>query len=357
MTETKRPQESETSPATKQFEEENDESVLFRVVDSGYNKTCQTTCGSLENEKVHTSLKFLKIAFIDAYETICPVPAAVQQLRLLECPFYVGKIMEQCVARLDVAMFNAILRPTKDEGPTDPISDPISDAGVLPIPLGKASFGVLVMLLKDMLSRNKLRKENLIMVYFAAIVLPEQSLASQKTGLAVSKKGLTLKELLQQTSHHNAKILSAEDGHSDQDGLIQSNLKLNAFVKGPYGHESQYHLMYENLILVAGGIGISPFMAVLTDILNRIKDSKACMPRNVLIIWAVKISKGLLLLRSLDLNLLFPDFYTKLNLEIRFQRPENQGSIFFQLFRYLTYIIGWIQEFILTDMLSKNCPR
>ncbi|KAI5658924.1 hypothetical protein M9H77_27717 [Catharanthus roseus] len=39
-----------------------------------------------------------------------------------------------------------------------------------------------------------------------AIVLPEQSVASEKTGLAVNKKGLTLKELLQQTSHHNAKV-------------------------------------------------------------------------------------------------------------------------------------------------------
>ncbi|KDO70605.1 hypothetical protein CISIN_1g002703mg [Citrus sinensis] len=39
-----------------------------------------------------------------------------------------------------------------------------------------------------------------------AIVLPEQSVASEKAGLAVSKKGLTLKELLQQTSHHNSKV-------------------------------------------------------------------------------------------------------------------------------------------------------
>ncbi|KAM3357389.1 putative protein isoform X1 [Capsicum galapagoense] len=39
-----------------------------------------------------------------------------------------------------------------------------------------------------------------------AIILPEQSVASEKAGLAVSKKGLTLKELLQQTSHHNAKV-------------------------------------------------------------------------------------------------------------------------------------------------------
>nr|XP_016490996.1 PREDICTED: uncharacterized protein LOC107810706 [Nicotiana tabacum] len=39
-----------------------------------------------------------------------------------------------------------------------------------------------------------------------AIILPEQSVASEKAGLAVSKKGLTLKELLQQTGHHNAKV-------------------------------------------------------------------------------------------------------------------------------------------------------
>ncbi|KAF8012918.1 hypothetical protein BT93_I0932 [Corymbia citriodora subsp. variegata] len=39
-----------------------------------------------------------------------------------------------------------------------------------------------------------------------AIVLPEQSVASDRVGLAVNKKGLTLKELLQQTSHHNPKV-------------------------------------------------------------------------------------------------------------------------------------------------------
>lgn len=49
--------------------------------------------------------------------------------------------MEQCVARLDVAMFNAVLRDSGDEIPTDPVSDPISDLLVLPIPAGKASFG------------------------------------------------------------------------------------------------------------------------------------------------------------------------------------------------------------------------
>jgi len=49
--------------------------------------------------------------------------------------------MEQCVARLDVAMFNAILRESAHEIPTDPVSDPILDSKVLPIPAGDLSFG------------------------------------------------------------------------------------------------------------------------------------------------------------------------------------------------------------------------
>ena len=49
--------------------------------------------------------------------------------------------MEQCVARLDVAMFNAMLRESVDEIPSDPVSDPISDPIVLPIPAGTSSFG------------------------------------------------------------------------------------------------------------------------------------------------------------------------------------------------------------------------
>lgn len=49
--------------------------------------------------------------------------------------------MGQLVSRLDVAMFNAILRESAEEMPTDPVSDPISDSKVLPIPAGQSSFG------------------------------------------------------------------------------------------------------------------------------------------------------------------------------------------------------------------------
>ncbi|KAH7867370.1 hypothetical protein Vadar_032579 [Vaccinium darrowii] len=97
---------------------------------------------------------------------------------------------------------------------------------------------------------------------------------------------------------------------------LQPHANITVSVEGPYGHESPYHLTYENLILVAGGIGISPFLAILSDILHRINDRKPCLPRNVLVVWAVKNSDELPLLYSLDMESICPFFSDSLNLGI-----------------------------------------
>lgn len=109
--------------------------IVKRVVDSEFNKMCD----SYDHEQVNSSLELWKTAFMEVCERICPVRGAGHDcgcLRVLSM-----LIMKQCVGRLDVAMFNAILRESADEVPTDPVSDPISDPRVLPIPSGKASFG------------------------------------------------------------------------------------------------------------------------------------------------------------------------------------------------------------------------
>ncbi|CAA7396410.1 unnamed protein product [Spirodela intermedia] len=85
------------------------------------------------------SMELWKRAFKDACERLCPVRAGGHQCGCL--PMLPRLIMEQCVARLDVAMFNALLRESGDDIPTDPVSDPITDARVLPIAAGKSSFG------------------------------------------------------------------------------------------------------------------------------------------------------------------------------------------------------------------------
>lgn len=65
--------------------------------------------------------------------------------------------MEQLVSRLDVGMFNAILRESAEEMPTDPVSDPICDSKVLPIPAGKSSFGAGAQL------KNAVSNEHLVL--------------------------------------------------------------------------------------------------------------------------------------------------------------------------------------------------
>ncbi|XP_059644183.1 uncharacterized protein LOC132285959 [Cornus florida] len=102
-------------------------------------KSYERTSSSGNQELINFSLELWKKAFKDACERLCPVRAGGHECGCL--PVLARLIMEQCVARLDVAMFNAILRESDDDIPTDPVSDPISDAMVLPIPTGKASFG------------------------------------------------------------------------------------------------------------------------------------------------------------------------------------------------------------------------
>ncbi|KAI3970295.1 hypothetical protein MKX01_023942 [Papaver californicum] len=92
------------------------------------------------DEQVNYSLDLWRNAFKDAYERLCPVRAGGHECGCL--PVLPRLVMEQCVGRLDMAMFNAILRESADDSPTDPVSDPISDSRVLPIPAGNSSFGL-----------------------------------------------------------------------------------------------------------------------------------------------------------------------------------------------------------------------
>ncbi|KAK1295354.1 hypothetical protein QJS10_CPA16g00187 [Acorus calamus] len=92
-----------------------------------------------DHQQANLSIDLWKEAFKDACERLCPVRAGGHECGCL--PVLARLVMEQCVARLDVAMFNAILRESDDDVPTDPVSDPITDSKVLPVPSGRSSFG------------------------------------------------------------------------------------------------------------------------------------------------------------------------------------------------------------------------
>ncbi|KAL7135058.1 hypothetical protein ABFS83_11G067400 [Erythranthe nasuta] len=96
----------------------------------------KNSLGNLEQAKY--SIELWKKAFRDACERLCPIRAGGHECGCLSVLIIL--VMGQLVNRLDVAMFNAILRESAQEMPTDPVSDPISDSKVLPVPAGKSSF-------------------------------------------------------------------------------------------------------------------------------------------------------------------------------------------------------------------------
>ncbi|KAF5733131.1 putative ferric-chelate reductase [Tripterygium wilfordii] len=133
-----------------------------------------------------------------------------------------------------------------------------------------------------------------------------------KTHLAI-----LIKVLGKWTEKLRGNIINASDEAKPQDLLLLPHPKITASVEGPYGHEFPYHLMYENLMLVAGGIGISPFLAILSDILHRIREGESCLPKNIVVVWAVKKSDELPLLSTIDMESICPYFSEKVNLDIQ----------------------------------------
>ncbi|KAL5537325.1 hypothetical protein UlMin_043687 [Ulmus minor] len=106
---------------------------------SSLRKTYGRKHGLGDHDRGNFSIDLWKKAFKDACERLCPAQAVGHDCGCL--PMLARLVMEQLVSRLDVAMFNAILRENGEEMPTDPVSDPISDSKVLPIQAGKSSFG------------------------------------------------------------------------------------------------------------------------------------------------------------------------------------------------------------------------
>ena len=83
-------------------------------------------------------------------------------------------------------------------------------------------------------------------------------------------------------------------------------------VEGPYGGDSEYYLNYMTLVLVAGGIGITPFMAIIQDVLHRYRitppEERDRLPKNIVLIWSVRSETELDILRQVSPSLVFKDY-------------------------------------------------
>ncbi|KAG0566301.1 hypothetical protein KC19_7G053400 [Ceratodon purpureus] len=85
------------------------------------------------------SIEIWKNAFADALKRLCPLQGHEAECGCL--PVLSRQVIAECVDRLDVAMFNGIMRNPEEDSPTDPLADPVTDLSVLPIPVGALTFG------------------------------------------------------------------------------------------------------------------------------------------------------------------------------------------------------------------------
>lgn len=94
--------------------------------------------------------------------------------------------------------------------------------------------------------------------------------------------------------------------------LHDSKDAISVSMDAPYGNLGDYH-QQDTVILVAGGIGITPLASVLIDMVNRIeKGEEENIPRNVHLIWSVRDSRIITIYADLlaHINKTYKDRFT-----------------------------------------------
>lgn len=68
---------------------------------------------------------------------------------------------------------------------------------------------------------------------------------------------------------------------------------------------------YKNLVLVAGGAGVTPFLSIIQDLLKRHQLQQSGLPTNVHLIWCVRRSTELATLKTIKPSQIFPEYSCK----------------------------------------------
>ncbi|XP_022987228.1 ferric reduction oxidase 8, mitochondrial [Cucurbita maxima] len=115
-------------------------------------------------------------------------------------------------------------------------------------------------------------------------------------------------------------INTEREGESDQLKCI------SVAVEGPYGPASLDFLRYDHLILIAGGIGVTPLLSILQEITSMKNNTKFICPARIQLIHVMKKSHEVALLSSI-LPLLLKRLDGKMHLQLKvFVTQELQSG-------------------------------
>ncbi|KAK2663669.1 hypothetical protein Ddye_002243 [Dipteronia dyeriana] len=98
-------------------------------------------------------------------------------------------------------------------------------------------------------------------------------------------------------------------------------------IEGPYGPATMNFLRYDSLLLVAGGIGITPFLSILQEISSAQNSSRYKFPSRIQLVYVVKSSQDLCLLNSIS-TLLLNQSHDKFHLQLKaFVTQEERSNV------------------------------
>lgn len=144
---------------------------------------------------------------------------------------------------------------------------------------------------------------------------------------------ICIKPLGEWTRNLQKMIIDADSANPKDTKSGGCPLALRLFVEGPYGPEKDYFLEYKTLVLIAGGVGVTPFVALLRDLLCRYnhEGSKTAqgLPSEVHLIWCVPKKADLATLRDLQPAALFPGYVGgPLKIDVKaFVTREQPGAV------------------------------
>ncbi|WCJ36130.1 ferric reduction oxidase 8 [Euphorbia peplus] len=88
-------------------------------------------------------------------------------------------------------------------------------------------------------------------------------------------------------------------------------------IEGPYGPPSLEFLRHDSLLLIAGGIGMTPFLSIIREIASFQSSNKYRFPKKIQLIYVVKKSQDICLLNSISSLLLNQSSKQPLNLNLK----------------------------------------
>jgi len=113
---------------------------------------------------------------------------------------------------------------------------------------------------------------------------------------------------------------------------FSKNQTAKVFIDGPYGHCAVRWEDYSSLILVAGGIGVTPMIAILDDLYEKCKtDKKPARLENVIFCWSIQNKDSLAWMDSITKKIQAnpqPTAGVKFDVQVFATREKGEGAGF-----------------------------